>query len=686
MRFLPLTVLLLFLPPAAAGEGVPVKRHVIALLEGKEPDPDLMDSVHEVVEMPLNHLGMVVLHHYIRNGPPPAEWLGDACAVLLFLPYRGQPPDWLWPWLETEVKRHGLRVVLMNEIGQLLQPDPSRFSRWIEPFGLAYQSHFAKGPLEVAAEFRDERLCSYEADPRAQAIHQGPRSTSPKNRVWVTTRLRSDPTQVCHPVVTGPWGGIALDPWAIRTGTDDDDRRWYIDPFLFFREALGLTQVPAPDPSVLNGRRVWFMQVDGDGFESLSSVKPNTMAAQVMLDEVFRRYALPFTVSVIVRSLTEDYDVAQPTPKMQLAREILNLPNVEPASHGVLHPLRWEVEPVPGAPLQSGMGGMMWYPSIGNYTYSRVNEVKESIRFINERLLAPPRRCSLMLWTGNALPPEEAILAATEMGARNLNGGIFRWDPWYDSVGYVRPWSRRVGRALQIYAGAANENRFDGFFDTMPGAFAHIDETIARTGSPRILKPADLYVHFYSAENPVRLKVLHGLIRRFALEAEVAPVFASTYVEAVEAAVERAHVRRTSDGWFLQDFGGCRTARIDGEPRDVDFEKSRGLLGARRVGDSLFLHLAGSDAHVVLADHPAPRPHVEQANCLLEEARLIPAGVSVKATGHNARVVVFAGFPPSAPLLLSIDDVPSERQADPEGRLEVTLPSPGETTLTCQAR
>jgi len=55
---------------------------------------------------------------------------------------------------------------------------------------------------------------------------------------------------------------------------------------------------------------------------------------------------------------------------------------------------------------------------------------------------------------------------------------------------------------------------------------------------------------------------------------------------AIRAAVERARVRRMPDGWVLQDFGACRTARIDGEPRDVDFAKSRGLLGARRVGET----------------------------------------------------------------------------------------------------
>jgi hypothetical protein len=430
---------------------------------------------------------------------------------------------------------------------------------------------------------------------------------------------------------------------------------------------------------------MWFMQVDGDGFESLSSVKPNAWSARVMLDEIFRGYALPFTVSVIVRSLTDDYDVKEPTPKMELAREILNLPNVEPASHGVLHTLKWQDDGGAGGP-KSGVGGHMWYPSLANYEYSRVNEVRESIRFVNERLLVPPRKCAVMLWTGDAMPPEEAILAAGEMGARNLNGGVFRWDPWYDSVGFVSPWSRRMGRALQVYAGAANENWFDGFFDTAPGAFRHVAETIRRTGEPRILKPADIYVHFYSAETPVRLKVLHDLIRRFALEADVAPVFASTYVEAVLAAVEGAHVRAAPDGWLLRDFGACRTARIDGEPREIDFERSRGLLGARRLGESLYVHLAGSDAHVVLAERPPARPHVEQANCILEGGRLVPTGVTVVAKGAGDRVVVFAGFGADAPLLLSRDGAEDDAQADALGRLEVRLPGPGESSITVRTR
>jgi hypothetical protein len=118
----------------------------------------------------------------------------------------------------------------------------------------------------------------------------------------------------------------------------------------------------------------------------------------------------------------------------------------------------------------------------------------------------------------------------------------------------------------------------------------------------------------------------------------------------------------------------------------VDFARSRGLLGARRLGGSLYLHLAGSDAHVVLAERPPPHPHVEQASCLLDGARLLPAGVTVTASGHGARVIVFAGFPPGAALVVSRDGAEEAAQADATGRLEVRLAGPGETAVAVRTR
>jgi len=668
-----LIVLLLLAGMASAQE---VQRYVVALVPGSKPDIHLENPVHEILETPINYLGALVRHHYIESGPPPKDILDGARAVLTW--FKSDTPDveWLWPWLEKEVAPRKLRVIHFGDFGPLHR-QPDRLAKWLQRFGLQAQDVYLAGPYGIRVEFRDEKLCMLEANPRFHTSHTGPRSIAEGNRIWVTTHDRRNADSTCHPVVTGPWGAIALDPWTVRSGGEDQDRRWHLDPFPFFREALGLAGVPAPHPAVLNGRRMWFLQVDGDGFESLTSIEQDVYAAHVMNEEVFKGYPLPFTVSIVVRSLTPDLKVKGATPAMMLAREIFKLPNVEPASHGILHTLEWQ-EPLK---TDSEPRTIMWYPSLKNYTYGQVAEVRESIRFINERLTEKPRRCRVMLWTGHANPFEDAIRAAYDAGCINLNGGVFRWDQWHDSLGFVSPWSRRVGKTLQIYAGAANENDFEGFFDTMPSAFGHIDTTIERTGAPRVLKPADIYIHFYSAEKRARLQPTHDLIRRWALKEPTAPVFASTYAFAVKSAVETARIVRTETGWQFRGFGACRTVRIDDEARSVDLTRSKGVLGARRKGRRYWIHLANSDADVVLAARPPRRPHVEEANCILEDAVLGERGIAVTAVAHNPRLIVFAGLPASRPVRVTLDGAQTTRNTDAQGRMTLRLPKPGRTRI-----
>jgi hypothetical protein len=664
---------------ASAPAAEPVRRHVVALMPGTVADEHTEDIVHQLLEMPLNHLGIVVRRHYVGNGPPPEAWLKDARAVLTWFHGGIEPIDWLWPWMERAVTRHKLRVIHLGDFGPLQSPE---LGPWLKRFGLDYDTRFVAGPIGIDVRFHDEDACAYEDNPRRRAIHRGPRSTGADNDVWVATRPVATPDDVRAPVVTGPWGGLALDPWVANGGTEQNDRRWYLDPFRFLRDALGLARVPAPHPSVLNGRRMWFMQVDGDGFESHSTVRPGAFSAEILLDEVLLQYRLPYTVSIIVRGLTSDYEVKEPTPAMKLAQRILNLRNVEAASHGVLHTLEWQ------RPLRqdSSPREIIWYGSLRHYAYSPEAEVRESIRFINERLLDRGKRCELMLWTGNANPLEGPLDETVDAKCWNLNGGVFRWDRWTDSVGYVSPWSRRVGKRLQVYAGAANENDFDGYFTTMPTAFRHIDTTIERTGSQRILKPANIYIHFYSAASPARLGPVHDLIRRWALREPTAPVFASTYAKSVHSAVETARYFTTARGWRFEGFGDCRSVRIDGDARPIDWRASRNLIGARRIGDSLYLHLAAPDAEVAFGELPQRYPHVREANCLLEDAILDGAQVKVVATAHNRRVITFAGFVPGSPVRVRIDEQDSTVHADRHGAVTVTLPTPGTTRVTVARR
>ncbi len=657
----------------------PLRRAVLALhdSQGERRDLDTEDPAHRLLELPLNHLGMVVRRHDIRKGPPPDDVLTGLRAVITYFHDTGaSAPEWLWPWLEKTRQEHAIRVIHFGHFGPLLRPradryDPARVTRWLKGFGLQYDDLFLPGPMGIKVEYRDRRLCAYEANARMRTSHHGPRNVDPQNRVWVTTRPTKNPEDARTPVVTGSWGAIALDPWTITAGGGSGNRRWHLDPLMFFREALGLEHVPAPQPAVLNGRRMLFLQVGGSGFESISTVQRNTPNAQVFLNRIIEEYELPFTVGVVVASLTDDYAISEPTPEMLLAQRILNHPRVEAASHTVLQPLRWNAPLLPDSPPRS----VVRYPPIRNYEYSPVAEVRESLRFINERLLLKGKRCRLMLWSGLAVPPPEAVEESARLAVGNLNGGIYRWDASADSIGYVSPWARRVGDRVQVYAGAPNENAYDGFFDTMPQAYGHVGTTLERTGRHGILKPVHINVHFYSAENAARLATLEKVIQRWAVEEPTAPVFASTYVKAVRDALLRAHIVRKPQGWAFRFFGACRTVRIDGETRSVDWARSRGLLGQRRMRGALYLHLAASDAEVVLANDPPPQPHVEQANHILEGAVLEPDRIAVSSSALTPRRIVFAGFAPRAKAILSLDGETQAVQADGHGRIELQLPS-----------
>lgn len=654
-------------------DGTRVPRLVIALYDGLDIDapPEHEEPVWSVLQMPLNHLGLVVRAHDIRQGPPPRAWLDEARGVVTWLRPAPSAPEWLWPWLENEVASRAVRVVHLGSFGCLLE-DRARLSAWLARFGLQWKEGFVGSRLRIETTFKSARLCAFEQDPRRYTQHEGPLSTGASNVVWVTTRDRNRREDVRTPVVTGPWGAFALDPWIVRFGDAPGARRWHLDPFAFFREALGVADVPAPHPSVLNGRRMFMLHVDGDGFESLSTVRPGVLSAQIFLEEILDHYNLPCTVSVIVGSIARDLHVPNPTDEMRLAQTILGRPFVEVASHGVLHPFRWNASWAPGRPPLATLP----YKRVENYDYSPVGEVRDSVRFINEKLLADGKRCRVMLWTGDCLPPREAILECARVNCLNMNGGTYRWDEVHDSVSYVSPWIRRLQDAVQVTAGAANENEFPGFFTTHPRVFSHVGTTIERTGAGRILKPANVYVHFYSAETLPRLEELRKLIDRWGLKEPTAPVFVSTYVQAVLGALD-ARIFKTKSGWALRRFGGCRTVRLDNETHAVDLALSSGLLGSRRIGASLYVHLAGPDANVVLATSPVARPHVEEANHTLIEARLEASSIAFVSEALAPRVVVIAGLPSSADVEVTIGARSQTRRTSAKGRIELRLPRGG---------
>lgn len=655
-----------------------IARTVVTLSTSHQADRStpVVDLVHTILQMPLNHLGMVVREFNVEDGPVSGVDMAHVRAVVTWFRAGERVPDWVWPWLETQVAERGVRVVHLGALEPLVDAnsaDAGRLAEWLGGFGLGWDGEFDADPTRVVARAGDGEDCAYEGPCWGPFVHSGPWNEDPANRVWLETTLIDGVDRARCPVVTGPWGGIALEPWALRIGGASEDRRWHIDPFEFLREALGLDRVPAPDPSVAHGRRMFFLHVDGDGFESESTVVRGESAAQVFLDRIIDRYRLPMSVSIIVASLTDRIDPPEPTPEMLLAREIFARPNVQIASHAVLHPLNWRRRVTRPALSHA----VISYPGLDNYDHDMDAEVVESIRFIDERLAPDGRRCEVMFWSGLANPSESTLAAVRALGRLNLNGGVYRWDALTDSVGYVAPWGKRVGAEFQVYCGIPNENVYEGFFTTNPDSFRHVDTTLENTGRGRILKPANLYVHFYSAERPRRLDALEKLIEKWAFAEQTIPVYASTYAQAVRDAQLGCTITAIEDGWSFRDFGSCRTMRIDRETRAVDWGRSTNVLGARRIGASLFVDLVGTTAELVLAEEPLAGIHVVESDHLLADAERTSASIAFESAGLGPRSVLLGGLPRDRQVMVRIGTVERAENVAANGRLRVRMTEPG---------
>ena len=647
-----------------------VERTVLAIsgTVSKDRDTGVTDIAHELLEMPLQHLGMVVRHVDLKEvEAPKIDWSDVRGVVTCFRPGEdGQA--WLWPLLEEAAGR-GKRVVHVQSFGPLAE-EPVRLQRWLERVGLQWWPERYDNPAGIRVVSSKTRNTEFEARPIQRLVHQGLRSFDDSNEVWLETIKTGIVEERSAAIVSGHWGAVALEPWFFRLGGAADDRRWFVDPFEFFRESLGLKGVPVPDPCVVNGRRAFMLHVDGDGFESVSTVRKGVINGKVFLDDVVDAFELPMTISVIIASLTDDIAVEEDTANMKLARTILMREHVEAASHTVLHPLHWRRRKTRLTPKRT----VTWFDRLKNYEHDMVAEVRDSIRFINDRLLRDAKRCRVLLWSGRANPRPESIRAATELDCVNLNGGTYRWDDSNDSVGFVRPWSKRVGNELQVYCGAANENVFAGFFSTMPNAFWHIDETLERTGRGRILKPANIYVHFYSSERPVRHRMLLRLIQKWGIDAETAPIHASDWSRAVAATQNACRIQRIVDGFALRDFGGCRSLRIDGDTQPIDWNRSPGVAGARRLGASLYVHLSRPNAELRFRQGAPPRPHLHEANHIVRDVSRTPTSVRLTSSAFSRRILVFGGFAPNAELQMRIGSLASDISSDVNGRVRVELP------------
>ncbi len=603
----------------AIGTGVKeiLPRRVLLIHDGESGRRDV-----EALAVVLDYFGYVPAYQDVGEPLPAYRLVNRYAGIVAWLYEKGAVE--YEDWLERQVA-DGVRLVMLAD------PGLAEDSRVLKSFGLVRTE--VVYPCRVVDH---DKLYAFETriDIAAEPLTDL-RSTEPTNTIHV--RALDTQGNPVTPVVTGPWGGLALEPW-LRNGDALGTARWIIDPFAFIKTALALPEVPMPDVTTENGHRLWMSHIDGDGFLNRAELPGTPYAADVVRSRILQKYRLPTTVSIIEGEIGPTGLYPKQSPDLErIAREIFSLPTVELASHSYSHPFDWRS-------VEEGEAANAEYSlPIPGYHYSLDREITGSTAYIHSRLAPPGKRVKFFLWTGNCLPSENAIRITREAGLYNLNGGNTTIRNSHPFLSLVTPMIRPVGGEMQLYAPVMNENVYTNLWRGPFYGFRRVIETFERTEQPRRLKPINIYYHFYSGAKAASLRALEEVID-WTLSQQITPVHLSDYAKRVRAYQEATVARDLSGSLFYQAPAELRTLRQTGQVRTPVYGSVTNVAGHRRLQDGVYYALAGG-IKTRLDRDPSVYPPVRlvRANGILESWRPNGQAVSFSIRGHQFLELVFDG-------------------------------------------
>ncbi|MBM4156931.1 MAG: hypothetical protein FJ221_18195 [Lentisphaerae bacterium] len=655
-------VLAFWMAHAAAGlsaDPLPIPRRILAPHDSPLPrglaGPEVhAGNIQRLVEMPLNHLGLVVDYLNVREGLPSPDSVPDVRGVLLW--FDGDlstDPEVFLTWCESMIDA-GKRVVLIGNLPfdaaiQGGRIPHRRLDRFWSYLGLRWRDDPVQITYRTVVANKVSAMVEYErALPVSLLPYEATRASSPRVRSYLTVRDRDVRDSEADLVVTGPAGGYVAENYLAYHPKGAYFRQWYVNPFEFFREAFATDDLPKPDTTTLCGRRIYYSHIDGDGWHNESEVaaykERHAASSEVICREILEAFPdLPVTVGPIAADLDPEWSGTR--DDAVLARRIFALPNVEAGSHTYSHPLDWAACIGGAAAIRAaseadgtaedeeddnlsvfGAGGTGTNrngragPSGGEIrrdppgreaSYDRGpfelrREIEGSIAFLN-RLCPPGKRVAILQWSGNCCPFEEAVSQAREAGVRSLNGGDSRFDAEYPSCLWVAPVGRQVGGRRHAFASNSNEETYTDLWMDRYFGFRDLLETVRRTEEPVRLRAFNIYFHMYSGEKEASLAAVKSNLE-FARRQEIVPVTTSHFAGIADGFYAARITPVGPLAWRIQDRDLLQTLRFDhAEARSVDFGASRGVIGERHVRDRLYVALDPSApvALLVLREGPA---------------------------------------------------------------------------------
>jgi len=587
-----------------------INRNILALIDGDEIKDDFDNEIAARAEMPLNHLGFKLTYIDVSKELPKADEMQKFEYIITwFTDNKLNNAEDYAKWMIKQLN-NGKKLIVFDHFGFDIGPDlkpinSGLLDKFHETFLVSVDpDESTNSPLLVELAYEDPNIIGFE---RKLTKHPGEFekivTLDKKAKIFLKLK-RIDTGDTEDAVFVHSKGAYVSNGYAVYQNKLSYQSRWIINPFEFFRAALD-TDFPKPDMSTINGMRLFYSQIDGDGIRNLAAKEDEESEPEqcgtATYNEILSRYNLPITVSAVIGDIL----VAKGKERekiINIFKKMFLLPNVEPASHGWAHPFVWTKK-----------GRKMGVKTPG-YKYSPQNEIGNSIDYINNNLVPKGKETNLFLWTGDCLPDEEAMQYIYEHDIMNLNGGDTRFDNEYPSYTYVSPLFRHVNGYLQYYTADSNENTYTNLWTGPFYGYKFAKETYQRTESPIRVKPIDIYYHFYSMEHKVSIDALKELYD-WSLSQEITPVFASHFVKVLKGWLSTKITKVSPVHWIIEGNNDLRTIRFDHLKKNVSIGKSKGVIGFYKYQGSIYVHLDnGKKSEIVLTDAAPSMPYLQKAN------------------------------------------------------------------------
>jgi len=567
-------------------------RRILMLFDSQSNQDIDSSEIHRFATMPIQYMGFIPEYIDISQPLPAFQLAGKFAGIIIWANSTQNSSPGFRDWLQKQINL-GIKLAVINEFGF------ERSTENLQIFGLRHNGSVPANNPEIISQ---DSIVGFEHAPQSHQEMLDLIEPAMESKPILRLKIEGKVSDVAAYM---PWGAYVFSPYALYEVPYQQGIRWIINPFDFFKRALNLPDIPAPDMTTSTGRRILMAHMDGDGFANNAEFPGSPLASRVMLDKIFKKYAIPTAVSVIEAETAPWGLYPDKSAEMeQIARETFRLPHVEIASHSFSHPFNWKK-------LSKEPDSMGYNLKVANYIFDLNKETAGSMNYINERLAPPGKRCRIFLWTGDCEPGPEAIAKTDALNLLNMNGGGTVITHNQPSLTLVAPLGLDRDGHYQVYAPNQNENVYTNNWTGPFYGFRRVIETFQLTNTPRRLKPVDIYFHTYSASKPSSLKSLNE-VYTWALKQPNHPLFPSAYIKRV-LDFNHSVMARDDNDWLFYGDGLIDTLRMHAKNGYPSMNDS--LAGYNDFNEERYLHLVNVKVNrVTLTAKSTHEPFLIDAN------------------------------------------------------------------------